>query len=92
VEVFFVMQLKALIHHTNIFILLILFCYIITILQAANLISDAITEAGNGIIEIRRIDTAKDVALTVARSRNVTYIPSSSGGAGTNLLLNLGTQ
>lgn len=60
--------------------------------EAANLISDAITEAGNGIIEIRRIDTAKEVALTVARSRNVTYIPSSSGGAGSNLLLNLGTQ
>ena len=63
--------------------------------QAANLISDAIQKAGNGIIEIRRIDTAKEVAQTVARSRNVSYIPSSSGGsskgAGTNLLLNLGT-
>jgi prohibitin 1 len=63
--------------------------------EAANLISDAIQKAGNGIIEIRRIDTAKEVAQTVARSRNVSYIPSSSGGsskgAGTNLLLNLGT-
>lgn len=64
--------------------------------EAANLISDAISKAGNGIIEIRRIDTAKEVANTVARSRNVTYIPSSSGAAsgssGTNLLLNLGNQ
>ena len=67
--------------------------------QAANLISDAIHKAGNGIIEIRRIDTAKEVANTIARSRNVTYIPSSSGGggsgaggAGTNLLLNLGNS
>jgi prohibitin 1 len=62
--------------------------------EAANLISDAISKAGNGIIEIRRIDTAKEVATTVARSGNVTYIPNSSGGetgsAGTNLLLNLG--
>lgn len=70
-------------------------------LQAANLISDAIHKAGNGIIEIRRIDTAKEVAQTVAFSRNVTYIPSTggsgaggsgAGGAGTNLLLNLGNS
>jgi prohibitin 1 len=49
---------------------------------------------GNGIIEIRRIDTAKEVAQTIARSRNVAYLPTSSGessGAGTNLLLNVGT-
>lgn len=63
--------------------------------EAANLISDAIQKAGNGIIEIRRIDTAKEVAQTIARSPNVSYIPNSSGGgaggsAGTNLLLNLG--
>lgn len=66
------------------------------VIQAANLISDAIQKAGNGIIEIRRIDTAKEVAQTIAKARNVTYIPSSSGGgsgsAGTNLLLNLGNQ
>jgi prohibitin 1 len=64
--------------------------------EAANLISDAIQKAGNGIIEIRRIDTAKEVAQTIARSRNVSYIPSTSGGgsgsSGTNLLLNLGNQ
>ena len=57
------------------------------------MISDAIQKAGNGIIEIRRIDTAKEVAATIARSRNVSYIPGSSGsgGSGSNLLLNLGT-
>jgi prohibitin 1 len=64
--------------------------------EAANLISDAIQKAGNGIIDIRRIDTAKEVAQTIARSRNVSYIPSTSGGgsgsSGTNLLLNLGNQ
>lgn len=65
--------------------------------EAANLISDAIQKAGNGIIEIRRIDTAKEVAQTVARSRNVSYIPNTnadgkSGGSGTNLLLNLGNN
>lgn len=65
--------------------------------EAANLISSAIAKAGNGIIEVRRIDTAKEVATTVARSRNVTYIPNSSGksgsgSSGTNLLLNLGNN
>jgi prohibitin 1 len=62
--------------------------------EAADLISNAIQKAGNGIIEIRRIDTAKEVAQTIARSRNVAYLPTSSGessGAGTNLLLNVGT-
>jgi prohibitin 1 len=64
--------------------------------EAANLISDAIQKAGNGIIEIRRIDTAKEVAQTISRSRNVSYIPNAGGGgsgsAGTNLLLNLGNN
>ena len=62
-------------------------------LQAAELISNAIQKAGNGIIELRRIDTAKEVAQTVARSRNVAYLPTSGGegSAGTNLLLNVGT-
>ena len=47
--------------------------------------------AGNGLIEVRRIDTAKEVAAIIARSRNITYLPSSSGG-GSNLLLSVGTD
>jgi len=45
-------------------------------------------KAGNGLIEVRRIDTAKDVAQIVSRSRNITYLPSSKGGS--NMLLNVG--
>lgn len=56
--------------------------------EAANLISEAMASAGNGLIEVRRIDTAKDVAQIVSRSRNITYLPSSKGGS--NMLLNVG--
>jgi prohibitin 1 len=53
--------------------------------QAAELISSALKEHGTGMIEVKRIDAAKEVAETLARSRNVTYLP----GSGSNLLLNL---
>jgi len=59
--------------------------------EAAVLISQAMATAGNGLIEVRRIDTAKEVAAIIARSRNITYLPSSSGG-GSNLLLSVGTD
>jgi prohibitin 1 len=61
--------------------------------EAANLISKAMAAAGNGLIEVRRIDTAKDVAKTLARARNVTYLPKQGGGAGGNsgILLNIPT-
>jgi prohibitin 1 len=65
--------------------------------EAADTISKALQKAGDGLILIRRIEAAKEIASTLANSPNVTYLPSSkvdggSGGAGstTNLLLNLG--
>lgn len=53
--------------------------------EAARLISSAMSAAGNGFIEVRRIDTAKEVAGTLARGKNVVYLPSSKGGS--NMLL-----
>jgi prohibitin 1 len=53
--------------------------------DAAELISKAMAKAGNGLIEVRRIDTAKEVASTLAKGRNVVYLPS--GKAGSNMLL-----
>ena len=50
--------------------------------EAAELISKAMTNAGTGLIEVRRIDTAKDVAAILAKSRNVTYLPNTGGGGG----------
>ena len=59
--------------------------------EAVELISKAMSAAGNGLIEVRRIDTAKEVATTLAKSRNVTYLPSSGKG-GSNMLLGLSQQ
>lgn len=57
--------------------------------EAAVLISRAMAEAGNGLIEVRRIDAAKDVANILSHSRNVTYLPGGKNG-GSNMLLNIG--
>jgi prohibitin 1 len=56
---------------------------------AATLISQALQESGQGLIELRRIEAAKDIASTLSQSRNVTYIPGQNGG-NQSLLLNLG--
>eukprot|EP01006_Ploeotia_vitrea_P014551 TRINITY_DN39498_c0_g1_i1.p1 TRINITY_DN39498_c0_g1~~TRINITY_DN39498_c0_g1_i1.p1 ORF type:complete len:283 (+),score=4.75 TRINITY_DN39498_c0_g1_i1:49-897(+) len=50
--------------------------------DAAYLISKAMETAGNGFIEVRRIDTAKEVASVLAASHNITYLPNTSGGDG----------
>ncbi|CAM9809171.1 unnamed protein product [Discosporangium mesarthrocarpum] len=55
--------------------------------EAAMLISQAIKSFGVGLIEVRRIDTAKEIAETLAASRNVTYLPGGNGGA--NMLLGI---
>lgn len=52
--------------------------------ESAQLISDATKKYGSAMIEIRRIEAAKTIAATLARSRNVTYLPS-----GNNMLLNV---
>lgn len=57
--------------------------------EAAELISAALKESGIGLIEVRRIDTAKEIAHTLASSRNVTYLPS---GNGSSMLLGLNTS
>jgi len=56
--------------------------------EAAQLISAALQKSGRGLIEVRRIDASKDIAETLAKSRNVTYLPSGKGG--NNMLLNIG--
>merc|ERR1719231_34841 len=54
--------------------------------EAAQLVSDALM-ASSALVELRRLETAKEIADTLARSRNVTYLPS---GGGQSLLLSLG--
>merc|ERR1711892_1627347 len=44
--------------------------------EAADLLASAFAEAGEGLVELRRIETAEDVAENLAMSRNVVYLPS----------------
>jgi len=55
--------------------------------QAAILIAKAIHEAGEGLVELRRMEAAEDIAYQLSKARNVTYLPS-----GQQVLLNLPTQ
>lgn len=51
--------------------------------EAANIITQAMEKTGNAIIEVRRIDAAKEIAAKLANSRNITYLPGGgSGGQG----------
>merc|ERR1712137_382041 len=70
--------------------------------EAAQIITDAVEKTGNAIIEVRRIDAAKEIAGKLANSRNIVYLPSTGGGSGgvgggggsgggANLLLGLDT-
>ncbi|CAL0328813.1 unnamed protein product [Lupinus luteus] len=52
--------------------------------DSAKLISDATAAAGMGLIELRRIEASREVAATLAKSPNVSYLPG-----GKNLLLGL---
>jgi len=55
--------------------------------ESAEILSKSFAESGKGLIEIRRIEAAKEIAETLARARNVTYLPS-----GQNVLMNLGAK
>lgn len=55
--------------------------------QAAQLISEAIKSHGSALIEMRRIEAAKEIAETLSKAKNISYLPS-----GSNFLLNFGTS
>ncbi|CAA0833801.1 Prohibitin-3- mitochondrial [Striga hermonthica] len=52
--------------------------------ESAKLISDATQAAGMGLIELRKIEAAKDNASTMSRNGNVMYLPGNN-----NMLLGL---
>lgn len=54
--------------------------------ESARLISEATATAGAGLIQLRRIEAAKEIATELSKSPNVAYIPSGSNG---NMLLGL---
>lgn len=70
--------------------------------EAATIITKAMEKTGSAIIEVRRIDAAKEIAGKLANSRNIVYLPSTGGAAGVgggsggsggaNLLLGIDTK
>jgi len=52
--------------------------------EAATLITESMSKHGTGLLEVRRIDASEEIAGTLARSRNVCYLPGNN-----NMLLNL---
>lgn len=52
--------------------------------QAAELLAKSFAEAGDGLVELRRIEAAEDIAYQLSRSRQVSYLP-----AGQSTLLNI---
>ena len=62
---------------------------------AAKLVSDAYRKSGKGHLELRRIEASREIAETLAKSGNVTYLPGSrsqgngAAGGGSNILLNI---
>lgn len=62
--------------------------------ESADIISKSVAKAGDGLIQIRRIEAQKDIAQTLAANANVTYLPGgehggqgAGGGKNTSLLL-----
>lgn len=47
--------------------------------QAALLIANSLMEAGDGLVELRKLEAAEDIAFQLSRSRNITYLPSGQG-------------
>lgn len=65
--------------------------------EAATIITKAMETSGNGIVEVRRIDAAKEIAAKLSKSRNIVYLPSSTSnnngiGGGSNMLLGIDTK
>ncbi|XP_022197613.2 protein l(2)37Cc [Nilaparvata lugens] len=54
---------------------------------AAELLAKSFGDAGEGLVELRRIEAAEDIAYQLSRSRQVSYLPS-----GQSVLLNLPSQ
>lgn len=65
--------------------------------EAAHIITRAMEKTGNAIVEVRRIDAAKEIAAKLARGRNITYLPGgggdgSPGQGGPGMLLGIDTK
>ena len=43
--------------------------------EAADLLAKALGNAGEGLVELRRIETAEEISKDLAAARNVVYLP-----------------
>ncbi|KXH61810.1 SPFH domain/Band 7 family protein, partial [Colletotrichum salicis] len=57
--------------------------------ESAETISKAIAKNGDGLVQIRKIEAARDIAATLSSNPNVAYLPSGGKG-GNQMLLNVG--
>jgi prohibitin 1 len=61
--------------------------------ESAEEISKAIQKAGDGLIQIRKIEASREIAQTLSSNPNVAYLPTAkagSNGGGSQLLLSVG--
>lgn len=56
--------------------------------ESADAIAKAISKAGDGLVQIRKIEASREIAQTLASNPNVSYIPG--GKQGTNIMLHAG--
>jgi len=59
--------------------------------EAAKMISDALRR-GPALLELRRLEAARDITATLAKAKNITFVPGTQGGGGgggPGMLLNL---
>ena len=49
--------------------------------ESADLIQAAM-KAGNGVIQLRKIEACREIAENLAKSRNVVYLPGGGSGGG----------
>ncbi|KAM0555084.1 hypothetical protein ACHAPJ_006433 [Fusarium lateritium] len=58
--------------------------------ESADAISKAIQKAGDGLIQIRKIEASREIAATLSSNPNVAYLPGGSGKQGGQYLLSVG--
>lgn len=56
--------------------------------ESADAIAKAISKAGDGLVQIRKIEASRDIAQTLSSNPNVAYLPGSKSGS--QMLLNVG--
>ncbi|KAL4483004.1 hypothetical protein ABPG74_019030 [Tetrahymena malaccensis] len=57
--------------------------------EAAIMINKAVKQFGAAQIELKRLEAAKNIAETLSKSQNISFVPSGAGQGGNGLLLNV---